>query len=288
MGDPLVHPDIYEMIAMVKARGWHLTMLSNLIAADIERLAHGGVDRLLVGVHGVTPATHAGFHPGWGDGQFHTLCRYLRRLATAGVSCRHVQVINRDNAHEIADMVRFGKNFRAERVNFKLASLAGGTEVCGISADQRDWLLAEAVPRARILAGELGVASNLDLFAAQLGAAKEHLRATTPIDDIGCFMGYVYTRITVDLDVLYCCNTRARVGSLRHARFADLWRGEAWQRLRDQLRAGHYLPGCERCGKFEQNAKWSARYRAHAGDPAWRDAIGRDKGGPPIIRLPVL
>ena len=106
-----------------------------------------------------------------------------------------------------------------------------------------------------------------------------------PIGEIGCFMGYVYTRITVDLDVLYCCNTEVKVGSLRDAGFADLWRGEAWQAMRDRLRRGDWFPGCARCGKLEQNAAWSRRYRERFGDDAWRAVIG---GGRPRVHLPVV
>ena len=50
MGEPLTHPDAYTMLAAVKARGWHLTLMSNLVAADIDRLAPIGVDQVLVGV----------------------------------------------------------------------------------------------------------------------------------------------------------------------------------------------------------------------------------------------
>ena len=95
-----------------------------------------------------------------------------------------------------------------------------------------------------------------------------------PIADVGCFMGYVYTRITASLDVLYCCNTEVRVGSLADARFSELWRGDAWQALRDRLRRGDYFAGCARCGKFEQNVEWSARVKAELGEDAWRDSIG--------------
>lgn len=275
MGEPLVHPAIYDMIDMVKSRGWQLTMLTNLIAADIDRLAESGVDQLLIGVHGVTPGSYAAFHPGWTEAHFATMCRYLRALRRAGVRCRHVHVINRDTAGEVVDMVRFGAMFGADRVNYKLASLAAGTEQCAITTAQRDWLRDHAIPRARSLAAELGVATNLDLFEQQVGAAAGDVLTTTPIEDIGCFMGYLYTRITVDLEVLYCCNTAVSVGSLRDASFGELWRGPSWQALRDRLRRGEYFPGCERCGKFEQNVKWSARFRDHAGDDAWREAIGR-------------
>jgi hypothetical protein len=92
-------------------------------------------------------------------------------------------------------------------------------------------------------------------------------------------MGYVYTRITASLDVLYCCNTEVKVGSLADARFAELWRGDAWQALRDRLRRGDYFAGCERCGKFEQNVAWSRRVRDELGEAAWRDSIGAARSG---------
>ena len=277
MGDPLVHPDIYAMIERVKRERLHVTVMTNLVAADIERLAHAEVDQLLVGVHGATPAAYTAFHPGWDEREFFTLCRYLRRLASTPTRERHVQVINRDTAPELVEMVTFGAGFRADRINFKLASLAGGTEACRITDEQRAWLATDAVPRARELAARLGVATNLGLFERQLAAADADAATTVPIADIGCFQGYVYTRITASLDVLYCCNTEVRVGSLADAGFAELWRGPAWQALRDRLRRGDYLAGCDRCGKLEQNVAWSARVRAELGEAAWRAATGQDR-----------
>jgi MoaA/NifB/PqqE/SkfB family radical SAM enzyme len=274
MGDPLVHPDIYAMIERVKREGWHLTVMTNLIAADIDRLAPLGVDQFLVGVHGATPRAYSAFHPGWDEREFFTLCRYLRRLGSTASAVRHVQVINRDTAPEFVDMVRFGHQFRADRVNFKLASLYGGTETCRITDEQRRWLAGDAIHTARALAAELGVATNLDLFATQLAAGEEDESATVPIADVGCFQGYVYTRITASLDVLYCCNTEVKVGSLADARFAELWHGEAWQALRDRLRRGDYFASCSRCGKFEQNVAWSKRVRDELGEAVWREATG--------------
>lgn len=277
MGDPLVHPDIYEMIARVKREGWHLTVMTNLIAADIDRLVGLGVDQFLIGVHGATPTAYSAFHPGWDEREFFLLCSHLRRLMTTGAAVRHVQVINRDTAPEFVDMVPFAARFRADRVNFKLASLAGGTETCRITDEQRSWLMTDAVPRARDLAAKMSVKTNLDLFAQQLAACEEDETATVPIADVGCFQGYVYTRITASLDVLYCCNTEVRVGSLGDARFAELWAGPAWQALRDRMRRGDYMAGCERCGKFEQNMTWSKRVREELGEDVWRAATGQGR-----------
>jgi pyruvate-formate lyase-activating enzyme len=277
MGDPLVHRDIYEMIALVKAQGWHLTVMTNLIAADIDRLERARVDQFLVGVHGATPGAYSAFHPGWDEREFFTLCSHLRRLAATTAKVRHVQVINRDTAPDFTAMVPFGARFRADRINFKLASLFGGTESCRITDAQRAWLAERAVPEARAKAVELGVATNLDLFERQLAAGEEDGSATVPIEEVGCFMGHVYTRITASLDVLYCCNTEVVVGSLGASRFRDLWHGDAWQALRARLRRGDYFAGCARCGKFEQNLAWSERLRREHGETVWRAATGADR-----------
>ena len=39
-----------------------------------------------------------------------------------------------------------------------------------------------------------------------------------------------------------------------------------------RLRAGDWFHGCHRCGKLEQNAAWSARFRERYGDAAWRES----------------
>jgi len=261
MGEPLTHPGIYEMMERVKEEGWHLTVLSNLLAADIEKLCESRIDNLLVGVHGATPVAYAAFHPGWNESHFFQMVSHLRALGRAGIQTRHVQVINRDTAPEFVQMVRFGKMFGAERINYKLASLYGGTEDCSITESQRLDLLHNSVPKARILADELGVSTNLNLFEKQLQAASGDLRATTPISEVGCFMGYVYTRIAVDGQVLFCCNTEVPVGHLSEGPFQQLWFGEQWQATRKSVAEGSWFPGCDKCGKFEQNVKWSERVR---------------------------
>jgi len=259
MGEPLTHPDVYDMLALVKAQGWHLTLLSNLVAADADRLGAIGVDNLLVGVHGASPDVYAAFHPGWSEQHFFTMCRHMRRLARAGTRLRHVQVIDRHTAPEVVDMVRFGKLFSADRVNYKLASLAEGTQAVIITDEQAAWLVDEGIPAARALAAHLQVHTNLDLFERQVRAHLGSTQTTTPMDEVGCAMGHVYTRVTVTGDVLYCCNPAVRVGSLDDAPISALWSGPRWQALRERIARHDWFPGCERCGKFEQNVKWRRR-----------------------------
>ncbi len=264
MGEPFTHPHVYELIADVKGRGLHLTIITNLVAADLERLLALRVDQLLIGVHGASAEAYLAFHPSFGPAHWDKLHRMLGQLRDAGRRYKQVQVIAACNAGQLPDMIALAARYRALQVNFKLASLRAGTEAARISEPQRHWLLGEGIEAARVKALALGVKHNLDVFRAQVEAGGE---TTAPIEDVGCFLGYEYSRITVDGTVLFCCNTEVVVGRLeRPAGFSALWRGEAWESLRSRLAAGGFFPGCWQCGKLNENVKLGAAFRAAFGE----------------------
>lgn len=259
MGEPFTHPDIYRMIEAVKARGLHVTLITNLIPADADRVLELDVDQLLIGVQGASRESYVAFHPSFQSDEWERLHAMLERFRKAGKRYKHVQVICRHNAHELPEMVRLAHRYEALQVNFKLASLKDGTEAVRITEEQRATLpLEEAVRVAR----ELGVETNLEVFASQVRAGGSR---TADIAGIGCYMGHYYARVLVDETVLYCCNVEVRVGSLRERKFSELWNGPEWNALRQRLRAGDYFPGCQQCGKLNQNVKLQRRYqRAYA------------------------
>ena len=273
MGEPFTHPDIYRILEAVKARGLHLTVITNLIPADPERVLALGVDQLLIGIHAASEGAYRAFHPSFQSDEWEVLHRMLARFQAAGRRYKHVQVICRTNAFELAEMVRLAHRYDAAQLNFKLAGLKEGTEATRITEDQRERLRAEGIPAAGALAVELGVATNLGVFAEQLAAGGE---ATAEIREVGCFMGYVYARVLVDGTVLYCCNTDVRVGTLAQgARFSELWNGPAWSALRARLRRGDYFASCDQCGKLNQNVKLAERFADAYGEARLLAVTGR-------------
>ncbi len=276
MGEPFTHPDVYSMIAEVKRRGLSLTVITNLVAADADRIVALGVDHLLIGIHGASERSYLEFHPSFRDVEWQRLHAMLGAFRERGRRFKHVQVVSRPNADELVEMIELAHTYDALAVNFKLASLRDGTEAAGISEAQRSRLMQDLVPRARRRAEELGVEANLDVFAEQLGAGG---RRTAPIEEVGCFMGYAYARVLVDGTVLYCCNTDVVVGSIAGgARFSDLWHGEAWNALRDRFRAGRYLDSCGQCGKLNQNVKLAKRFEEKFGRDRLLEVTGRAPG----------
>ncbi len=272
MGDPFVHPGIYDILAECKRYGWHVTILTNALLADPDRVAALGVDVMLVSVNGVSPASYTAFHPNLRASDFERLEWLLTRWRQLGVAVKHVQVINRDTAGELVEMVHFAARHAARHVTFKLASLGGGTEACAITEAQRVELHERLVPAAQAAAAQLGVATNLEVFAQQLTAGG---LATTPIEEVGCFMGWHYARVTVEGALLYCCAATLQVGHLDWGPFSEQWFGVAWEALRASLRAGQYAPACRQCGKFNQNVKLAAKVRARFGEAVHGALTGR-------------
>ncbi|MBI5495740.1 MAG: radical SAM protein [Deltaproteobacteria bacterium] len=286
MGEPFTHPAVYDILADVKRRGLHLTVITNLVAADADRILQLGVDQLLIGVHGASQDAYLAFHPSFGPAHWHRLHAMLHRFRDAGRRFKHVQVIAACNAHELAEMVEFADRFHAAQVNFKLASLSHGTEAALITHEQRARLLGDGLHAAQNRSRALGVPTNLDVLEMQLRTGGEH---TAPIEEVGCFLGPHYARVAVDGTVLYCCNTEIVVGKLGDGvRFSGLWGGPAWQSWRLRLLRGEYADSCRQCGKLNQNVKLSERFRALFGEDAWRRATGRGAEAPPPHPLRVI
>ena len=272
MGGPFTHPEIYALIEAVKSRGLSLTIITNLIPADPERILALEVDQLLIGIHAASEEAYRAFHPSFRSDEWERLHAMLARFQAAGRRYKHVQVICRENAHELVGMIELAARYEAERVNFKLAGLKHGTEAVRITDEQRRRLVEDDVSRAWQLADRLGVRHNLEVFGEQLAAGGA---ATAPIEEIGCFMGYVYARILVDGTVLFCCNTDVVVGNLSEASFSQLWRGRAWQALRERMSQGDYFASCSQCGKLNQNVKLARRFEARFGRERYLQVTGQ-------------
>ena len=272
MGEPFTHPEIYEMIAEVKRRGLYLTINTNLVASDPERIISLGVDQLLIGLHAASPEAYRAFHPNFVNDEWQRVLVMLTRFREVGKRYKHIHVICRENAHELPAMIRQAAEYQAEQVNFKLASLREGTEAVRITEEQRQKLVHEWLPAAKEEAARLSVSVNFGVFADQLRAGEE---ATAPIEDIGCFMGYSYARILVDGTVLFCCSPEVVIGNLADGPFPDLWDGPRWNQIRAQLRRGEYFSACHQCGKFNMNHSLSQRFEQAFGQERLYQVTGR-------------
>ncbi|MBI3725198.1 radical SAM protein [bacterium] len=273
-GEPFVNPDAYAMLEHAKSRGLHVTFISNVLLLDPDRVVALGLDDLLASVNGSDERSYLEFHPNLGPRDWNVVREKLARLRDLGLRAKHVQVVDRANL-DLPRMVELAHELGAKRLNWKLASTALGTEAVSVTREDRARIRDELLPRASALADELELETNAGAFLDQVRSEDEGTR-TAPIEENGCFMGFFYARVLVDGTVLYCCNTNVVVGKLdERTRFRDLWTGSAWQCLRERLRRGEYLSGCERCGKWVENRKIAKKLDARVGRERRLALIGR-------------
>lgn len=258
MGDPSLNRELPEMVEYAHRHGVGVTIITNLLAANLARILNSeGELNLLVSICGVTEEAWNAFHDGALAGGFPKLIQQLTLLKEANFLPKHVQVINAQNYHELPAMVEFAAAWPTKRINFKFASLVNGTEAVALNADQKRELLDVLIPRAQAIATFKGIETDLRAFATQISVDSHQ---TSPIADVGCHMGTIYCRVTVDQELLYCCNTNISVGWIdeKHS-FRDLWEGSQYAGLRKRLGNGDFFDSCHQCGKYKQNFKWAEK-----------------------------
>ena len=258
MGDPSLNRELPEMVEYAHRHGVGVTIITNLLAANLARILKSeGELNLLVSICGVTEEAWNAFHDGALAGGFPKLIQQLTLLKEANFLPKHVQVINAQNYHELPAMVEFAAVWPTKRINFKFASLVNGTEAVALNADQKSELLDVLIPRAQAIATFKGIETDLRAFATQISVDSHQ---TSPIEDVGCYMGTIYCRVTVDQELLYCCNTNISVGWIdeKHS-FRDLWEGSQYAGLRQRLGNGDFFDSCHQCGKYKQNFKWAEK-----------------------------
>ena len=258
MGDPSLNEALPEMVRYAHTHGIGVTIITNLLAVDLPTLLDSdGELNLLVSICGVTESVWDAFHGGSMAGGYPKLLAQLEILRDAQFLPKHVQVINAQNYQQVPDMVRCAIHWPTKRINFKFASLVHGTEQVALTTDQKRDLLENLIPQAKAIAQFKGIDTDLAAFETQVSLTSH---GTSPIEEVGCYMGTIYCRVTVDLELLYCCNTNISVGYIRDGvSFRDLWEGARYADLRAQLGRGEYFDSCQQCGKYKQNIKWAQK-----------------------------
>ncbi|MES2464446.1 MAG: radical SAM protein [Armatimonadota bacterium] len=262
-GDPLAHPEFYDITADAKAVGLKVTLISNLtLARDRERLLALKIDTILANFSCGDAETYAAFHPNRKPEDFATLLETLRAVSQSGTSLKLVFVVCSLNAHVLSQAVAIASDLGAS-LQFKRVSVTDETRSLDLTAEHQAALLAQMSDlKAQAIAKN--VSANWNVFIAELRGVRAE--ETPTVEETGCWAGHYYGRVTASGDVFFCCNQKPelRVGSLLESSFTDLWQSPRWETIRTRLRAGGYVLGCDQCGKMDLNHRVAQQIRGMA------------------------
>lgn len=256
-GEPLTHPNILEMIAMIRERGLAVTVGSNgiLLTPEMsEELVRLGVDRLVVSVDGVKPETYQQVRGA-------ALAKVIDNLRSVNEAKQRLNslypavgiefVILKSNAEELADLAGLATHLSAARV---LVS-----NVLPYTEDMRDEVLYGHEPQRPFLSGGFPVRldswvtwGTLELPRMHWGAERRcrfvHDRSIVVGWDGGvspCYaLSHNYSYYAID--GVKKTVSRGLFGNVNDQSLAEIWMSEDYVQFRSEVRLFHF-PSCPDC-----------------------------------------
>jgi radical SAM protein with 4Fe4S-binding SPASM domain len=267
IGEPLLAPDIYDMVACASERGIRVGFNTNatlLTRRAAERLIDAGLSWLCISLDGATPETYEFVRDGarW-DTVAHNIgglvaLKQERRVTHPELSL--VMVLMQRNLHELPAVVERAASWGIPRVFVQGLSHdfsdAPPTAYAAIAAYVEEQSVISLPPskvegvyaRARTVAEREGI----DLRLPQLQERE------TPIEvsgmQVGCDWPWQGAYVTYTGTLMPCCmvmgDDRIALGNVDNAPFVQLWEGDDFRRFREGLISGNPHPVCRGCSLY--------------------------------------
>lgn len=250
VGEPFMHPQIFEIIRAAKQSGGSINTTTNGTLLTPERcvqIVESGLDLIKISIDSATPDTYITVR---GEDKFPQIVEGIRGLADAKKRLnsrkpfiRLNYVIFKDNYHEIAAIVELADQLGVDAIYFQPLDLVGIEERHALLVGDLTYeQLARAVAAALQANQRCRVKTNLRTIQQQLPMYwKKYQLSTRKNDARICILPWFSTYITVDGIVRPCCSfsqTDADMGNLLEQEMRDIWNGEPYQRFRRAIRDG--------------------------------------------------
>lgn len=260
-GEPLMRPDIYELVAYAKSIGLRPVFGTNgtLITPEVaRRLKDAGAMAMGISLDSVDAAKHDRFRatPGaWGGA-----VQGMRNCLEAGLPFQiHTTVMdwNYDEVEQMTDLaVKLGA--MAHHIFFLVPTgRAANIEQESLRAEQYENLLHRIMKKQEQVDIELKptCAPQFMRIADQMGLKMRFTK--------GCIAGTAYCIISPKGDVQPCAYLNLPVGNVRQQPFSEIWQNnEVFKRLRQEPLQG----GCGSCKYGDVCGGCRARAYIYHGD----------------------
>ncbi|MPZ13120.1 MAG: radical SAM protein [Chloroflexi bacterium] len=267
LGEPMMHPRFFDMVAYATARGIAVSTNSNLTLLNGRRAEHcvrSGLQWLHVSIDSATSETYERIRV---RGRFDRLVRNLETLLEArqGLASklphlRLVAVVMRQNLHELPGLVRFARQWSFEAMFVQhLCHDFGESSLPAHYAPMRAFVQAQTLldetpdrvahyfEEARAIASEAGIDLRLPRTRPRL-----HPPGTPGPDR--CSWPWTGAYVSYDGYAMPCCMVatpdRINFGNVDKQGLRSVWEGDAYQSFRERLASNHPPDVCRSCSVY--------------------------------------
>ncbi len=239
-GEPLLYREFERAVKAVKSHGIWLAITSNGIILDrwVDLLKEARVDEVALSIWAASESSYLAVHPKAKIGEFYRILESVKHLKSGefSPSLHLLNVINCHNYHEIAKMGDLGRNLGARSVYFTLVDAMPDTQGLLLDAKQKSRALEQIEQlksRFYMLNPEI-LWDNLDGFELRLRASDAMQYDEDSVDEVPCYMGWHFARITAAGDVAPCCRgVDYPMGNIHDSSFNATWHSEKYDEFRN-------------------------------------------------------
>lgn len=228
LGEPLLHPDVVEMVRYSRAKGISCQITTNgslLTKEKIDQLLEAGLGSMVISINSLDPDSYRETHGLKDDHAFNRLMdsiAYLgeKKKELPGFGLAASFAISKLNMNEIPTYRRFTQKHNFSAVDFKPAICPDYSASYGLDQTEVD-KVAALMPND---------GPGIHPIFKEIWLHAYHSQTV----DSPCYAGFSTCFINSNGDVFPCCGCRLLVGSLRKQSFFDIWSSDRYKKFRHQ------------------------------------------------------
>jgi MoaA/NifB/PqqE/SkfB family radical SAM enzyme len=262
IGEPFLHPEIYEIIAYAKSKGSAINCATNFtrIGKNHRQLVECGIDQLKVSIDATNRETFQLIRgeDSWDEiiANIREVNRWKEELNSSTPSIRFNFALQRFNYEQCVELIELANSLDIQGVYYQPLSYVDMEDrkimlTGDMSKVELLHLLSEAGKRAK----KYGITTNLDRWSREFELLWNSMQ---PLDDFvtnskSCYMPWVSAWLGADGWVRPCpvmpwTSDEGRMGHLGLQTFAEIWNGEKYRELREALKRGERpTRSCKTC-----------------------------------------
>jgi MoaA/NifB/PqqE/SkfB family radical SAM enzyme len=249
-GEPLLHPELLDLIRLAKGAGLQTTLITNgtlLTEEKIHGLIDCRLDQIRVSLWATSPEEYAANYPGSNPRLFQAMLGGLALLGSIGrarASALRVTlhtVLDRFNWRRVDAFVDLALEARVTALSFSpLHSQFGRLRDLALAAVEEQELK-DSLRRAQSRLLPSGVQHNIEetIHRYEIGEA---VRGKVP-----CYIAWTHPRVRGDGTVHPCGPCQRPMGNLREQSLREIWNGPAYRAFRKRLLDPHETELFESC-----------------------------------------
>lgn len=262
IGEPFLHPDIYEIISYAKARGAGVNCATNFtrVHDNHKKLVECGIDQLKVSIDATDPETFRLIRgeDSWQEivDNIREVNRWKKKLGSTTPSVRFNFALQRFNYLQCVDLVELANDLEVDGIYFQFLSYVDMEDRKAIlTGDMSKEKLLELVNESDRRARDYGIQTNLDLWHRDFEMFWNKMLPLEEyeMNDKRCYMPWISTWLSADGWVRPCpvmpwTLDEGRMGHLGEQSFAEIWNGDKYRELREALSRGERpTRSCKTC-----------------------------------------